>query len=123
MPKQVRRGNQDVEREARFRDHRPIERNLSARAMQINSVATASFADDVDQRSQWRGHAYAVNSLDLSLVELGVVQTQYVRNGRHPPEPGRHRHIQLRRHHVGEIVQCHKVAGMRLWYAAGYNTE
>jgi hypothetical protein len=64
-----------------------------------------SFGDNVNEGAEWRGNAHAVDRLDVSLAEPRMVQAEYARNGGHPPEPGRHRHVQLRRHHVGKIVQ------------------
>jgi hypothetical protein len=63
-----------------------------------------AFGDDVNQRSEWRGHAHTVDRLDVSLAEPRMAQTEHVRNGGHPPESGRHRHVQLLWHHVGEVV-------------------
>ena len=76
-----------------------------------------AFGNDVDQRSDRRGHAHAVNCLDVSRAEPRMVQAEHVRNGGHPPEPGRHGHIQFRRHDVGEIVerQGGRVAEDPLW--------
>ena len=42
---------------------------------------------------------------DVSVAEPRMAQAEHVRNGGHPPEPRRHGHIQLCRHHVGEIVE------------------
>jgi SnoaL-like domain len=55
-----------------------------------------AFGDDVDERSQRRGHAHPVDRLDFSFVEPRVVQAENGGDGRHPPEPWRHCHIQLR---------------------------
>jgi len=76
-----------------------------------------AFGDDVDQCSERCGHAHAVDRLDVALVEPRMVKAEDVRNGGHPPESGRHRHVQLRRHHVREIVegQCGRVAEDALW--------
>ena len=65
-----------------------------------------AFGDAVNQRSERRGHAHAVDCLNVSVTQPCMVQAEYVRNGGHPPEPWRHCHVQFRRHHVGEIVQC-----------------
>jgi len=67
-----------------------------------------AFGNDVNQRSDRRRHAHASDRLDVSRAEPRVVQPEYVRNGGHPPEPGRHRHVQLRRHDVGKVVQCQR---------------
>jgi hypothetical protein len=64
-----------------------------------------AFGNDVNERSERRRHAGGVDCLDLSVGEPRMAQAEHIRNGGHPPEPGRHRHVQLRRHHVGKIVQ------------------
>jgi hypothetical protein len=73
--------------------------------------------NDVNERSERRGHAHAVDCLNVSRDEPRVVQAEHVRNGGHPPESGRHRHVQLRRHQVGEVVQRQRgrVAKNPLW--------
>jgi hypothetical protein len=74
-------------------------------------------SNDVNERSERRGHAHAVNCLNVSRAEPRVVQAEHVRNCGHPPKPGGHRHVQLRRHHVGEIMerQGGRVAEDPLW--------
>ena len=76
-----------------------------------------ALCDDVNQRSERRGHAHAVDRLDVALVKPRMVQAEDVRNGGHPPESGRHRHVQLRRHYIREIVerQRGRVAEDALW--------
>jgi hypothetical protein len=60
--------------------------------------------DDVEERPQRCGHADAVNRLNVSFVESCMVQPEHRRDGSHPSKSGRHGHVQLRRHHVGQIV-------------------
>lgn len=62
-------------------------------------------ADDVDERSQRRRHAGAVDRLNVSFVKPRMVQPENRRNGSHPSKSGRHGHVQLCRHRVGQIVQ------------------
>jgi hypothetical protein len=73
--------------------------------LDLELLSDRAFRNDVNERSERRGHAHAVDRLEVSLAESRVVQAEHVRDGGHPPESGRHRHVQFRRHHVGEIVQ------------------
>jgi hypothetical protein len=73
--------------------------------LDLELLSDRAFRNDVNERSERRGHAHAVDRLDVSCAEPRMVQAEHVRNCGHPPEPGRHGHIQLRRHHVGEIVE------------------
>lgn len=67
-----------------------------------------ALGNDVDDRTEGCGDAHAVDCLDVASAEPRMAEAEHVGNGSHPSEPGRHRHIQLRRHHVGKIVQCQR---------------
>lgn len=77
-----------------------------------------AFDDDVDECSDGRRHTHAVDRLDVPIVEPRVVQPENVGNGGHSPKPWRHRHVQFRRHDVGEVVQCQRsrVTEDPLWF-------
>jgi hypothetical protein len=64
------------------------------------------FCDDIQQRPHRRRHANAVNRLNVSVTQLRPMKPQSIRERRHSAEAGRHRHVQLRRHHVGEFVEA-----------------
>src|SRR5687767_9009135 len=65
--------------------------------LDLELLSDRAFRNDVNERSERRGHAHAVDRLDISLAEPRMAQAEDVGNGSHPPEPGRHRHVQLRR--------------------------
>jgi len=73
--------------------------------LDLELLSDRPFRNDVNERSERRGHTHAVDRLDISLAEPRMAQAEDVGNGSHPPEPRRHRHVQLRGHHVREIVQ------------------
>jgi len=61
--------------------------------------------DDVDERAERRRDTHAVGRLDVVLGEPAAVEAQHSRDGRHPLKARRNRHVELRRHDIGESVE------------------
>ena len=61
--------------------------------------------DDVDERAERRRHTHAVGHLDVVVSEPAAMEAQHSRDGRHPLESRRNRHVELRRHDIGERVE------------------
>jgi hypothetical protein len=88
------------------RDQPPPNRLREGLDLQLRRDRTVD--DHVNERSQWRGDTHVVNGSDVRLAESGVMQAERSRNRGHPLEAWRDRHVQLRRHRIGEFVQCQR---------------
>ena len=61
--------------------------------------------DNVDERAERRRDTHAVVRLDVVLGEAAAVEAQHSRDGRHSLKARRNRHVELRRHDIGESVE------------------
>ena len=73
--------------------------------LQLVLLGKAAFGDDVGEGAKWGGDADSSDRRDVGRVEATPVQAQRVRGGRHSLKSRRHRHVQLRRHDVRQLVQ------------------
>lgn len=74
-------------------------------SLQLHFRCDHTVDDHVNERSQRRRDANAVDGFDIRLAEVGTMQTKHSRNCGHPLEACRDSHVQLRRHRVGQFVQ------------------
>ena len=84
-------------------DQPPADRLSESLHLQLRRDRTVN--DHVNERSQWRRDTHVVNGFDVGLAESGVMQSERSRNRGHPLEAWRNRHVQFRRHRIGEFVQ------------------
>jgi hypothetical protein len=87
-------------------DQPPADRLSERLHLQLRRDRTVD--DYVNECSQWRRDTNVVNGFDVRLAESGVMQSKRSRNRGHPLEAWRDRHVQLRRHRIGEFVQCQR---------------
>jgi len=61
--------------------------------------------NDVDERSQRSGDTNAVDGFDITRGQSRAMQPKPFRDRRHPLKTRRHRHIELCRHRVRQLVE------------------
>lgn len=64
--------------------------------------------NDVDERSQRSGDTNAVDGFDITRGQSRAMQPKPFRDRRHPLKSRRHRHIELCRHRVRQLVECQR---------------
>jgi hypothetical protein len=84
------------------RDHSAPECLINCLDLQF--LGDCAFRNDIEQRPDRRRHANAINRLNVSAAQPRTMEPEHFRDRRHSAEARGHRHMQLRRHHVGELV-------------------